>query len=205
MGQLIPLKQSQVLFIFCCAFCFYRPSNVFHQENKKLPDTSHDATCFPMTEDFSLIKLCCFQILCLFYFMPYHHPHGLNWKSTSAEKKRKENGQNNCCCCQELKKPGSWNIYLKWLEDCQGFCWSTLTSLDFRYCGCLELYRGVYKMTSIATPAGLFVDLHIDWLFDSCGVKAHRLEKVLPNAYLWYVFNRTKKNRNKNVTNLKPS
>lgn len=36
----------------------------------------------------------------------------------------------------------------------------------------------VYKMTSLATPAGPFGDLRIDWLFDSCGVKAHRSEKV---------------------------
>lgn len=134
LGQLVPLKQSQVIFFLCVsAFCFYRQPDVFHQENKKLPDTSHDATSCPVTEDFSLIQLCSFQILCLFHSMPYHHPHGLNWKSTSAGKKKgKENGQNNCCCCQELKKRGSWNINLKWLGDCQGFCWSTLTSLDFR-------------------------------------------------------------------------
>lgn len=55
-GPAHPTKTVSSIIHFFCAFCFYRPSNVFHQENKKLPDTSHDATCFPMTEDFSLIK-----------------------------------------------------------------------------------------------------------------------------------------------------
>lgn len=119
-----------------------------------------------------------FRFYFLFHCMPCLHFHGLNRKINQFWFLK---GKNNCCCCWELKKWGSWNIYLKWLEDRQGFCWS----IDISWFQIVWMPRAVfrvYKVTSIAAPAALFGVLHIDRLFESSRVKAHRLERVQPKT-----------------------